>query len=106
VIAASLVLLALVAGVIGATTELTKSLKLSRELLDRFGGFSAPVLVRAQAFLALGKARAAAEKINEAIAHWKNAATVFGLWLKVDPDNIHHRRGLAEAEQGLIHVWI
>jgi tetratricopeptide (TPR) repeat protein len=45
-----------------ATTELTKSLKLSRELLDRFGGFSAPMLVRAQAFLALGKARAAAEK--------------------------------------------
>jgi serine/threonine protein kinase/tetratricopeptide (TPR) repeat protein len=87
-----------------ATTELTKSLKVSRELLDRFGGFSAPMLIRAQTFLALGKARAAAGKNNEALAHWKNAATVFGLGLKVDPDNFHHRRGLAEAEQGLKQV--
>ena len=87
-----------------ATGELTKSLKASRELLDRFGGFSAPMLVRAQTFLALGKARAAAGKNNEAITHWKNAATVFGLGLKVDPDNIHHRRGPAEAERALKQV--
>jgi serine/threonine protein kinase/tetratricopeptide (TPR) repeat protein len=87
-----------------ATAELTKSLKVSRDQLDRFGGFSAPMLVRAQTFLALGRARAAAGKNNEAIAHWKNAATVFGLGLKVDPDNFHHRRGLAEAEQALKQV--
>ena len=82
-----------------ATTELTRSLKVLRELIDRFGGLSASMLIRARTFLALGNASAAAGKVDEALPHWKNAATVFGLGLKVDPENFHHRRGLAAAEQ-------
>jgi hypothetical protein len=82
-----------------ATAELTRSLKVSRELIDRFGGLSGSMLVRARTFLALGNARAAAGKDVEALPHWKNAATEFGLGLKVDPDDFQHRRGLAEAEQ-------
>ena len=59
------------------------------------------MLVRGQTFLALGRARAAAGKTDEAAGHWKNAAKVFELALKIDPDNFHHRRGFAEAERAL-----
>ena len=84
-----------------ATTELTKSLAVSRELLDKFGVLSASMLVRGQTFLTLGRAQAAAGKADEAAGHWKNAATVFRLALKIDAENVHHRRGLAEAEREL-----
>jgi tetratricopeptide (TPR) repeat protein len=82
-----------------AAAELTKSLAVSRELLDKFGVLSASMLVRGQTFLALGRARAAAGKPDEAAEQWAKAAKVFELALKVDPDNFHHRRGLAEAER-------
>jgi hypothetical protein len=52
-----------------ATAELTRSLKVSRELIDRFGGLSGSMLVRARTFLALGNARAAAGKDVEALPH-------------------------------------
>jgi tetratricopeptide (TPR) repeat protein len=84
-----------------ATAELTKSLTVSRELLDKFGVLTASMLVRGQTFLALGRARAAAGKPAEAAEQWTKAAKVFELALKVDPDNFHHRRGFAEAEREL-----
>ena len=84
-----------------ATAELTKSLAVSRVLIDKFGALSASMLVRGQTFLALGRARAAAGKSDEAAGHWKNAETVFRLALKYDADNFHHRRGLSDAEQEL-----
>ena len=85
-----------------ATAELTKSLAVSRELLERHGIVSASMLIRGKSFLALGRARAAAGKKDEAAAHWKNAAKVFDLALtRRDPDNFHHRRGLAEAQREL-----
>jgi tetratricopeptide (TPR) repeat protein len=84
-----------------ATAELSKSLALSRELLDKFGVLSASMLVRGQTFLALGRARAAAGKPGEATEQWTKAAKVFELALKIDPDNFHHRRGFAEAEREL-----
>jgi tetratricopeptide (TPR) repeat protein len=84
-----------------ATAELTKSLAVSRELIDKFGVLSASLLVRGQTFLALGRARAAAGKPAEAADQWTKAAKVFEIALKVDPDNFHHRRGAAEAEREL-----
>ena len=85
-----------------ATAELTKSLAVSRELLERHGIVSASMLIRGKSFLALGRARAAAGKKDEAAAHWTNAAKVFDLALtRRDPDNFHHRRGQADAEREL-----
>jgi tetratricopeptide (TPR) repeat protein len=84
-----------------AAAELTKSLAVSRELLDKFGVLSASMLVRGQTFLALGRARAAAGKPGEAAEEWTKAAKVFELALKVDPENFHHRRGFAEAGRAL-----
>ena len=85
-----------------ATAELTKSLAVSRELLERHGIVSASMLIRGKSFLALGRARAAAGKKDEATVHWKNAAKVFDQALtRLDPDNFHHRRGLAEAQREL-----
>jgi tetratricopeptide (TPR) repeat protein len=82
-----------------ALAEVVKSLAVSRVLIDRFGGLSASMLVRGQAFLAQGRIQAAAGKKEEAEASWKNAAKVFELAIKVDPENFEHRRGAAEAEQ-------
>jgi serine/threonine protein kinase/tetratricopeptide (TPR) repeat protein len=45
-----------------ATAELTKSLPVSRELLDRHGVLTRSMLIRGNTFLALGRARAAAGK--------------------------------------------
>jgi tetratricopeptide (TPR) repeat protein len=84
-----------------AVGELTKSLTVSRALLDRFGVTSASLLVRGQTYLALGRAQAVAGKTGDAQAAWKNAAKVFEIALKLDPDNYHHRRGLTEAEAAL-----
>jgi tetratricopeptide (TPR) repeat protein len=84
-----------------ASTELTKSLAVSRELIDRFGAKSDYLLVRGRTFLALGRARNGARNPDEAAAHWKNAAKVFELALKSDTDNFHHRRGLSEAQAAL-----
>ena len=84
-----------------ATAELTKSLAVSRELLDRHGNLSKSILIRGNTYLALGRARAAAGKHDEAIGHGKTAAKVFEIALKNDPDNFHHRRGLAEAQREL-----
>ena len=84
-----------------AAAELTKSLAVSRELIDRFGVLSASMVVRGQTFLAIGQLRAATGKNDEAVANWKNAAKVFEIALTIDPDNFHHRRGLAEAGRAL-----
>ena len=84
-----------------ATAELTKSLAVSRELLDRHGNLSRSILIRGNTYLALGRARAAAGKHDEAIGHGKTAAKVFEIALKNDPDNFHHRRGQPEAERAL-----
>ena len=84
-----------------AAAELTKSLAVSRELIDRFGVLSASLVVRGQTFLAIGQLRAATGKSDEAVANWKNAAKVFEIALTIDPDNFHHRRGLAEAGRAL-----
>jgi tetratricopeptide (TPR) repeat protein len=84
-----------------AAAELAKSLAVSRVLIDRFGVLSDSMLVRGRTFLAIGRQRAAAGKNDEAVANWKNAAKVFELALKIDPENFHHRRGLTEADQAL-----
>ena len=85
-----------------AAADLTKALAVSRELLERNGILSAAMLIRGNTFLALGRARTAAGKEDEAAAHWKNAAKVFELALtRLDPDNFHHRRGLAVAQREL-----
>jgi tetratricopeptide (TPR) repeat protein len=84
-----------------AEAELMKALTVSRTLLERHGALSASMLVRGEAFLALGRAQAAMGKNDDAVKNWKNAAKVFELALKGDPDNFHHRRGLIEAERAL-----
>jgi tetratricopeptide (TPR) repeat protein len=84
-----------------AIAPLTKSLTISRELVVRFGNLSGSVLVRGQTFLALGRARAAAGKYDEATAEWTKARKVFEAGLKIDPDNAHQRRGRGDAEQAL-----
>jgi hypothetical protein len=68
-------------------------------LLDRLGVLSASLLVRGQTFIALGRARAATGKNDVAATHWTNAVKVFGFGLQVDPENVHHQRGRAEAER-------
>jgi len=84
-----------------AEEELTKSLKVSRALLDRHGVLSASLLVRGQTFLALGRAQAELGKYDDAGKNWNNAAKVFEIALKIDPDNFHHRHGLAGAQEEL-----
>jgi tetratricopeptide (TPR) repeat protein len=84
-----------------ASTELTKSLAVSRELIDRFGAKSDYLLVRGRTFLALGHIRAASGKLDDAVTEWKKAVTVFQLALKSDSDNFHHHRGLSEAQAAL-----
>jgi tetratricopeptide (TPR) repeat protein len=84
-----------------AMAELTKSLAVSRELIDRLGVLSASLLVRGHTFLAIGRVRAAAGKNDDAVTNWKNAAKVFEIALGIDPDNFHHRRGKSDAEQAL-----
>jgi hypothetical protein len=59
------------------------------------------LLVRGQTFLALGRVKAAAGNKDDAVANWKNAAKVFEIALRVDPDNFHHRLGLSEGERAL-----
>jgi serine/threonine protein kinase/tetratricopeptide (TPR) repeat protein len=94
-------LLTLVGRPAEAEAELTKSLAVSRTLLERHGVSSAFMLVRGEAFLALGRARAALGKTDEAVKDRTNAAKVFDLALRIDPDNFHQRRGRAEAERAL-----
>ena len=65
-----------------ATAELTKSLAVLCELLDRHGVLTKSMLIRGNTFLCLGRASAAADKKDEAAAHWKNAAKVFELALR------------------------
>jgi tetratricopeptide (TPR) repeat protein len=84
-----------------AAAEVAKSLAVSRALLDKFDTGSAALLVRGRAFLALGHAHAAAGKAADARAAWGNAAKVFEIALRNDPDNAHHRRGLAAAGEAL-----
>jgi serine/threonine protein kinase/tetratricopeptide (TPR) repeat protein len=82
-----------------AATEVTKSLAVSRELIDRFGGVSASMLVRGNAYMTQGRVQAAASKLQDATASWKNASTIFERAVKIDPENFQHRRGAAEAER-------
>jgi tetratricopeptide (TPR) repeat protein len=82
-----------------AATEMTKSLAVSRELVDRFGAISSFYLIRGQTYLALGRARAAARKPADATAELQKAVKVFEAGLKIDPDNFHLRRGLAAAQR-------
>jgi tetratricopeptide (TPR) repeat protein len=82
-----------------ATAELMKSLAVSRALLDRHGVLTRSLLIRGNTFLALGRARAEAGNKNEALAHWKNATTVFEIALRIDPDNFYHIRGLADSRR-------
>jgi eukaryotic-like serine/threonine-protein kinase len=84
-----------------AAAELMKSLAVSRMLLDRHGVLTRSMLIRGNTFLALGRARAAARNKSEALAFWKNAATVFEIALRIDPDNFYHKRGLADARRKL-----
>src|SRR5688572_364491 len=84
-----------------AAEALEKSLAVSRSLIDRHGALSASLLVRGNAFIAMGKARAAAGKNDLAAAQWTNAVKVFEIALRNDPDNFHHQRGRAEAERAL-----
>jgi tetratricopeptide (TPR) repeat protein len=82
-----------------ATAALEKSMAVSRELLDRFGALTGSVLVRGQASLALGRARAAVGKNDEAVVDWKRAVAVFEIGVKNDPDNYFHQRGLTASRK-------
>jgi tetratricopeptide (TPR) repeat protein len=82
-----------------AATDLTKSLAASRLLLDRHGVTPAALLVRGETFLALGRALTAVGKKDDAAARWKDAATIFDIAVKRDPDNLQIRRGWEEAQR-------
>jgi tetratricopeptide (TPR) repeat protein len=82
-----------------AAADLTKSLASSRVLLDRHGVTPAALLVRGETFLALGRALAAGGKKDDAAARWKDAATIFDMAVKRDPDNILIRRGWEEVQR-------
>jgi serine/threonine protein kinase len=80
-----------------AIAELTKSMAVSRVLLDRHGNLPDSVLVRGESYLALGAARVAAGKKTEAAAAYKSANNVLKVGITVDPDNVHVQRALAAA---------
>jgi serine/threonine protein kinase/tetratricopeptide (TPR) repeat protein len=80
-----------------ATAELTVSLAVSRDVHQRFVNLSSNLLIRGRTFHAMGHARAAAGKPDEAVKNWKNAVAVFDVAIRLDPDNALHRRGRAEA---------
>jgi hypothetical protein len=71
----------------------------SRILLDRFGNVPDSLLVRGESYLALGTARVAAGKKNEAAAAFKSANNVMKMAIAADPDNIHVQRAWAAAQK-------
>ncbi len=83
-----------------AVAELMKSLALSAITYEP-QAMSGVQLVRGQTYLALGRAKTAAGKTDEATAQWKLALKIFEKALMTDPDNFFHRRGRNEAERAL-----
>jgi serine/threonine-protein kinase len=82
-----------------AAADLDKSLALSRQVIDRYGEMSAYLGTRGQTFLALGRLAVASGKPVEAAERFKNAASVFRIALRQDPENYHHRRTADEIER-------
>jgi eukaryotic-like serine/threonine-protein kinase len=82
-----------------AAADLEKSLLQSRQLIDHYGKQSAYLGTRGQAYLVQGRLLATQGKAAEAREKLKNAAIVLKMGLDSDPDNIHHRRALDEAER-------
>jgi tetratricopeptide (TPR) repeat protein len=82
-----------------AIAELSRSMAVSRILLDRFGNLPDSLLVRGESYLALGTARVAAGKKTEAAAAFKSAKNVMKMAITADPDNIHVQRAWAAAQK-------
>jgi tetratricopeptide (TPR) repeat protein len=82
-----------------AAADLDKSLALSRQVIDRYGAQSAYLGTRGLTYLALGRVSVAQGKAAEAAERFKNAITVLKKGLEKDPDNVHHRRALEQAER-------
>jgi serine/threonine protein kinase len=82
-----------------AIAELSRSMAVSRILLDRYGNLPDSLLVRGEGYLALGTARVAAGKKTEAAAAFKSANNVMKMAIAADPDNIHVRRAWAAAQK-------
>jgi tetratricopeptide (TPR) repeat protein/tRNA A-37 threonylcarbamoyl transferase component Bud32 len=84
-----------------ANDILNKALMLTRDLVDRHGQMPDHVGLRARVYLFLGRTAIARGKREEAATLLGNAASVFKIARRKDPDNVRHRRGLEEAEQAL-----
>jgi tetratricopeptide (TPR) repeat protein len=82
-----------------AAADLEKSLALSRRVIDSYGAQSAYLGTRGQTYVALGRVSFALGKAAEAAERFKNAITVLKKGLEKDPDNVHHRRALEQAER-------
>jgi serine/threonine protein kinase len=85
-----------------AIAELTRSLAVSRVLLDRHGNLPESVLVRGETYLALGNAHVAAGKKTEAAAAFKSANNVMNFGITLDHDNIHVQRALSAAQKAAV----
>jgi tetratricopeptide (TPR) repeat protein len=82
-----------------AAADLEKSLLLSKQLVERYPTQSAYLGTRGHTYLTLGRVFVAQGKPAEAGERLKKAAIVFKMGLEQDPDNVHHRRALDQAER-------
>jgi eukaryotic-like serine/threonine-protein kinase len=84
-----------------AEAELKQALAVTRVLIDRSRNDPVPEVLRLRAwtYLRLGQLSAAAGRAGDAAKEIANAAIIFKLALKNDPDNVHHGRGLEATER-------
>jgi serine/threonine protein kinase/tetratricopeptide (TPR) repeat protein len=92
-------LLALLEQLPAAAADLDNSLKISRHVIDHYGQQSAYLRTRGLGYLALGRVLLAQQKSAEAAKQFGYATRVFQVAAERDPDNVHHRLGLEQAER-------
>ncbi|HEY1381262.1 MAG TPA: hypothetical protein VGF55_30965, partial [Gemmataceae bacterium] len=80
-----------------AAADFERVLKLTRQLVDRYGSQPDHIGLRGSAFLGKGRLLAATGKSAEAAAEFDKAVRTFQVAADLDPDDFEHRRGLKEA---------
>jgi serine/threonine-protein kinase len=80
-----------------AAADFERALKLTRQLIDRYGSQPDHIGLRGWAFLGKGRLLAATGKSAEAAAEFDKAVRTFQVAADLDPDNFEHRRGRTEA---------
>ncbi|HKB03512.1 MAG TPA: tetratricopeptide repeat protein, partial [Gemmataceae bacterium] len=81
-----------------AAADFDRALGVTRELIDQFGQQADHIDLRGRAFLGKGRMLVSEGKKPEAGSAFDAAVSVFRTALEKDPDNVHVRRGMEQAE--------